>query len=74
MYIVPPILVVLVNHPAPNKYDLRSLRFVFSGAAPLGLGLIKKVKDKFIERGNKTVGIIQGCVLSLSLGVCDSLF
>ena len=35
LFVVPPALLVLVNHPATDKADLSSLRFVMSGAAPL---------------------------------------
>jgi acyl-CoA synthetase (AMP-forming)/AMP-acid ligase II len=34
--IVPPIVVALAKHPAVDRYDLSSVRFVMSGAAPLG--------------------------------------
>jgi acyl-CoA synthetase (AMP-forming)/AMP-acid ligase II len=35
LFVVPPALLVLVNHPATEKADVSSLRFVMSGAAPL---------------------------------------
>jgi acyl-CoA synthetase (AMP-forming)/AMP-acid ligase II len=35
-YLVPPIVLALAKHPAVDKYDLSSVRLVFSGAAPLG--------------------------------------
>jgi len=35
-YLVPPILVGLAKHPVVEKYDLSSLRWIMSGAAPLG--------------------------------------
>ena len=34
--IVPPIVLALAKHPLVDKYDLTSVRKVFSGAAPLG--------------------------------------
>jgi acyl-CoA synthetase (AMP-forming)/AMP-acid ligase II len=34
--LVPPIVLALAKHPAVDKYDLSSVRLVFSGAAPLG--------------------------------------
>jgi acyl-CoA synthetase (AMP-forming)/AMP-acid ligase II len=34
--VVPPIVLALAKHPAVGKYDVSSLRMVFSGAAPLG--------------------------------------
>jgi acyl-CoA synthetase (AMP-forming)/AMP-acid ligase II len=38
-YLVPPIVLGLAKHPLVDKYDLSSLRIVFSGAAPLGAEL-----------------------------------
>lgn len=58
--VVPPILVVLLMHPAADKYDLTSLRMLSSGAAPLGPELVKRVKDKFAKLGNKDVIVTQG--------------
>lgn len=34
--LVPPIIVGLTKHPAVEKYDLSSLEYITSGAAPLG--------------------------------------
>src|SRR5450759_666040 len=34
-YIVPPIMLALAKHPSVDKYDLSSIRTLFSGAAPL---------------------------------------
>ena len=38
-YVVPPIVLGLAKHPLVDKYDLKSLRVMFSGAAPLGAEL-----------------------------------
>jgi acyl-CoA synthetase (AMP-forming)/AMP-acid ligase II len=35
LFLVPPIVVALAKHPAVDKYDLSSVKVVFSGAAPL---------------------------------------
>ena len=35
LYLAPPIVVALANHPIVEQYDLSSVRIVFSGAAPL---------------------------------------
>lgn len=35
-YLVPPIINFLANHPMVNDYDISSLNFILSGAAPLG--------------------------------------
>ncbi|KAG9127779.1 hypothetical protein FRC07_009367 [Ceratobasidium sp. 392] len=49
--IVPPVLVVLASHPAVDKYDLSTLKFFFSGAAPLGADLIARVQKRLRRRG-----------------------
>ncbi len=36
LYLVPPIILALAQHPIIDKYDLSSVKQVFSGAAPLG--------------------------------------
>jgi acyl-CoA synthetase (AMP-forming)/AMP-acid ligase II len=38
-HVVPPIVLALAKHPAVDQYDLRSLKVVFSGAAPLSESL-----------------------------------
>ncbi len=39
---VPPIVLALAKHPSVEKYDLSSLRTIFSGAAPLGAELSRE--------------------------------
>lgn len=58
--IVPPILVTLLHHPAAEKYNLRSLVHLTSGAAPLGPELVNRVKAKFSKLGNNEIVITQG--------------
>ncbi|KAJ7039081.1 AMP binding protein [Mycena alexandri] len=60
--VVPPVLVILARHPAVDKYDLSSLRILFSGAAPLGQALAKAVKQRLMANrgGRGDVGITQG--------------
>ena len=36
LFLVPPIVLALAKHPLVDKYDLSSVRQLFSGAAPLG--------------------------------------
>ena len=36
LYLVPPMVLALANHPAVDNYDLSSVRIAGSGAAPLG--------------------------------------
>ncbi|MFD5265365.1 4-coumarate--CoA ligase family protein [Streptomyces sp. NPDC058335] len=39
LYVAPPIVLALAKHPAVARYDLSSLRYVISAAAPLDAGL-----------------------------------
>ena len=45
-YVVPPIALALAKHPAVEGADLSSLRFIMSGAAPLGPELTDQVADR----------------------------
>jgi 4-coumarate--CoA ligase len=59
--IVPPILLALVHHPAVDKYDISSLRVLFSGAAPLGAPLVTAVRQRLMRlNGGKDVIVTQG--------------
>lgn len=58
-FVVPPIILVLVHHPATSKYDLRSLKLMVSGAAPLSASVVDLAKKKFGSIG-ANVDITQG--------------
>jgi len=58
--LVPPLVIALAKNPTVNSYDLSSVRFVLSGAAPLG----KELQDSLRRRLPQA---ILGQVLSLSL-------
>ena len=45
-YVVPPIAIALAKHPAVGEADLSSLRFILSGAAPLGAELADAVAER----------------------------
>jgi long-subunit acyl-CoA synthetase (AMP-forming) len=45
-YVVPPVLIVLLNSKNVPKYDISSLRGVMSGAAPLSSDLANAVQEK----------------------------
>ncbi|KAG2010345.1 phenylacetyl-CoA ligase, variant 2 [Coprinopsis cinerea AmutBmut pab1-1] len=47
LYIVPPIALLLCKDPAVKRYDLSSIRFMLSGAAPLSHELQKQLQDTF---------------------------
>ncbi|EPQ28328.1 uncharacterized protein PFL1_04155 [Pseudozyma flocculosa PF-1] len=46
-YVVPPILVQLTKNPKTDQYNLSSLKWVLSGAAPLGIELSNEFEKKF---------------------------
>ena len=58
LYVPPPIVLALGKHPAVDKYDLSSVRWINSGAAPLGKELVTSVWDRL------QVGVKQGYGLS----------
>ena len=45
-YVVPPIILRLLKHPSLHKYDLSSLRFLHSGAAPLTKDLVEALYQR----------------------------
>jgi len=45
-HVVPPIVLFLAKHPLVEKYDMTSLREVFSGAAPLGKELTEALLNR----------------------------
>ncbi|KAJ7665922.1 AMP binding protein [Mycena polygramma] len=49
-FVVPPVLVVLSRHPAVDKCDLSSLKYMFCAAAPLGAELVKQVKTRLLAQ------------------------
>ncbi|KAF8586519.1 acetyl-CoA synthetase-like protein [Ramaria rubella] len=48
---VPPILVVLANHPAPEQHNISSLKVIMTGAAPLGKDLQLAVNARLRSLG-----------------------
>lgn len=56
LYIVPPIVLFLGMHEAVTKQHLQYVRFVTSGAAPVGASDIEKCLSKMPE----TTCLIQG--------------
>ncbi|VDC07101.1 unnamed protein product [Peniophora sp. CBMAI 1063] len=57
--IVPPIALAFAHHPAVEKHDLRSLRLILSGAAPLSAELLAILNKRFMKIG-ADVTITQG--------------
>ncbi|KAH9637680.1 hypothetical protein HF086_009348 [Spodoptera exigua] len=44
---VPPLVVALTKSPIIQNYDVSSVEFIYSGGAPLDLGVINEVKQRF---------------------------
>ncbi|KAH7690446.1 4-coumarate--CoA ligase protein [Dioscorea alata] len=64
MYVVPPVMIALAKQGKSTKYDLSSLRFLGSGAAPLGKDVMEEVA-KAIPKAE----IVQGYGLTESCGI-----
>ncbi|GAA5915766.1 hypothetical protein JCM6882_003851 [Rhodosporidiobolus microsporus] len=62
--IVPPVALALAKHPLVDKYDLSSLRFILSGAAPLSAGLQQALAARL-----KPVKVVQGLGMSETTSV-----
>ncbi|KAI7863085.1 hypothetical protein BDF14DRAFT_1847711 [Spinellus fusiger] len=46
-WLVPPIILLFVKDPLVDNYDLSSLRYVMSAAAPLSSGLVKEFSQRY---------------------------
>ncbi|KAK4050746.1 hypothetical protein OIO90_004968 [Microbotryomycetes sp. JL221] len=68
--VVPPIALGLAKHPIVDKYDLSSIRFILSGAAPLSADL-----QQALEQRLKGPKIVQGWGMSetTSVGILPEL-
>ncbi|KEY70027.1 hypothetical protein S7711_04042 [Stachybotrys chartarum IBT 7711] len=68
LYVPPPIVLALGKHPLIDKYDLSSLRWINSGAAPLGKNLVEAVWNRL------NIGVKQGYGLSETSPTTHSQF
>jgi len=60
--LVPPILIRLVRDPIVNKYDLRCVKRISSGAAPISEEILQLLKEKFPGSGFKQgYGMTESC-------------
>ncbi|KAI0111292.1 acetyl-CoA synthetase-like protein [Nemania sp. FL0031] len=60
--LVPPILIRLVRDPIVNKYDLRCVKRISSGAAPVSEEILQLLKRKFPGTGFKQgYGMTESC-------------
>ncbi|XP_045804380.1 probable CoA ligase CCL7 [Trifolium pratense] len=65
LWVVPPIILALAKHGLVDKYDLSSLKYIGSGAAPLGKELMEECAKRFpnavVSQGygmTETAGIV----------------
>jgi acyl-CoA synthetase (AMP-forming)/AMP-acid ligase II len=68
LYLVPPIVLALAKHPAVEKYDLSSVKEIFSGAAPLD--------GELAEAAARRIGcrVAQGYGMTELSPVCHAIF
>ncbi|KAJ9115688.1 hypothetical protein QFC20_001015 [Naganishia adeliensis] len=55
-FVAPPMILHLANNSLADKYDLKKLKWMRCAAAPLGRGLIKKVKSRLGDDVHITQG------------------
>lgn len=58
---VPTVYEMMLEHPEANKYDLSSLKYAFSGGAPMSKGLIKAFCGKFGVQLITSYGLTETC-------------
>lgn len=58
-HIVPPVAIAFAKHPAIDRYDLSSLRWLFSGAAPLGGTLTDAIEARLPIRVRQGYGMTE---------------
>jgi acyl-CoA synthetase (AMP-forming)/AMP-acid ligase II len=58
-HLVPPVIVALAKHPIVDKYDLSHLKWIFSGAAPLGVELTEAVEKRLSVRIRQGYGLTE---------------
>uniref|UniRef100_A0A0D9VPN8 4-coumarate--CoA ligase n=1 Tax=Leersia perrieri TaxID=77586 RepID=A0A0D9VPN8_9ORYZ len=64
LFCVPPVMIALAKHGRAGKYDLTSLKFIGSGAAPLGKDVMEVVAKKFPDSE-----IVQGYGMTETCGI-----
>lgn len=64
LFCVPPVIIALAKHGKAGKYDLSSLKFIGSGAAPLGKDVMEVVAKKFPDSE-----IVQGYGMTETCGI-----
>ncbi|KIP05228.1 hypothetical protein PHLGIDRAFT_30994 [Phlebiopsis gigantea 11061_1 CR5-6] len=55
MLVVPPMCLIFTHHPAVGQYNLKSLKFLLSGAAPLGAPLVNALAKRLKSVGTNII-------------------
>ncbi|EJT96507.1 phenylacetyl-CoA ligase [Dacryopinax primogenitus] len=64
LYIVPPMVVMMLNNPLTKSYDLSHLRFAMVGAAPLSREVTERFKKQFPRvRMGQGYGMTETCTV-----------
>jgi acyl-CoA synthetase (AMP-forming)/AMP-acid ligase II len=58
-HVAPPIIVALAKHPAVDNYDLSRLKWLFSGAAPLGAEVTDAVERRLSVKVRQGYGMTE---------------
>jgi len=58
-HVAPPIVVALAKHPSVDRYDLSRVKWLFSGAAPLGAELTDTVERRLNVRVRQGYGMTE---------------
>ncbi|XP_008808867.2 4-coumarate--CoA ligase-like 1 [Phoenix dactylifera] len=69
LFCVPPVMIALAKQGKMGKFDLSSLRFICSGAAPLGKDVMTEVSKNFPDRE-----VIQGYGMTETCGIISREF
>jgi acyl-CoA synthetase (AMP-forming)/AMP-acid ligase II len=67
-YVAPPIALALARHPLVDQFDLSSLRFVNSGAAPLDAGLSEEAAERIGCRVMQGYGMTETSPVTHAVG------
>ena len=59
-FVVPPILLAVAKHPVVDRFDLSSLRYIDSGAAPLSADLATAAEQRLRKGADEGVLVFQG--------------
>jgi ribosome assembly protein SQT1 len=76
LYLVPPIIIAMVKNPQQlKKYDLSSVRSIFTGAAPLGKETAEELSRQFPDwKVRQGYGLTETCTVVCSTSPADIWF